>query len=297
MSIDSGFTASEKYERVGPDYFGYYSSEIANLLSQDDDAFPVSDKIPELPKSKYEEGRKKSLINQGDNSGPLYSNGVGAGLSDFTKDRLKSLLRQSVISLSSEVDEMVEPVFAAYHLQSRIKCKSDSLNCRVIASDDLVQGPSKRIKVSSSSSSARLLPQTSNVNPQRSTKISDDVQFLLENDSAEVAEMVKRHSSELSKTLGYMEEKLEFLLDTIMLKCRSMTLAEKQQLQSLIQKLPARNLVRVVELLRRNRPAEEQSCDEVIVDLETEDNASLWRLYYYVEAVDKAKSLSCSLVD
>jgi len=51
---------------------------------------------------------------------------------------------------------------------------------------------------------------------------------------------------------------------------RSMTLAEKQQLQSLIQKLPARNLVRVVELLRRNRPAEEQSCDEVIVDLETE---------------------------
>ncbi|XP_047150906.1 uncharacterized protein LOC124822872 isoform X2 [Vigna umbellata] len=267
MSIDSSFTASEKYERVGPDYFGYYSSEIANLLSQDEDAFPVSDKISELPKSKYEEGRKKSLVNQGDNSSPLYTNGVGAGLSDFRKDRLKSLLRQSVNSLSSEVDEMVEPVVAAYHLQSRIKCKSDSLNCRVNAYDDLVQGPSKRIKVSSSSSSDLLLPQTSNVNLQCSTK------------------------------LGYMEEKLEFLLDTIMLKCRSMTLAEKQQLQCLIQKLPARNLVRVVELLRRNTPAEKQSCDEVIVDLETEDNASLWRLYYYVEAVDKAKSLSCSIVD
>ncbi|BAT84831.1 uncharacterized protein HKW66_Vig0045180 [Vigna angularis] len=297
MSIDSSFTASEKYERVGPDYFGYYSSEIANLLSQDEDAFPVSDKISELHKSKYEEGRKKSLVNQGDNSSPLYTNGVGAGLSDFRKDRLKSLLRQSVNSLSSEVDEMVEPVFAAYHLQSRIKCKSDSLNCRVNAYDDLVQGPSKRIKVSSSSSSDLLLPQTSNVNLQCSTKISDDVQFLLKNDSVEVAEMVKKHSNELSKTLGYMEEKLEFLLDTIMLKCRSMTLAEKQQLQCLIQKLPARNLVRVVELLRRNTPAEKQSCDEVIVDLETEDNASLWRLYYYVEAVDKAKSLSCSIVD
>lgn len=49
-----------------------------------------------------------------------------------------------------------------------------------------------------------------------------------------------------------------------------MTLAEKQQLQILIQKLPARNLVRVVELLRRNTPAEKQSCDEVIVDLEKE---------------------------
>jgi len=49
-----------------------------------------------------------------------------------------------------------------------------------------------------------------------------------------------------------------------------MTLAEKQQLQNLIQKLPARNLDRVVELLRRNRPAEEQSCDEIFVDLQTE---------------------------
>jgi len=51
---------------------------------------------------------------------------------------------------------------------------------------------------------------------------------------------------------------------------RSMTLAEKQQLQSLIQKLPSRNLDRVVELLRRNRPAEEQSYDQIFVDLETE---------------------------
>nr|XP_007140851.1 hypothetical protein PHAVU_008G147100g [Phaseolus vulgaris]ESW12845.1 hypothetical protein PHAVU_008G147100g [Phaseolus vulgaris] len=171
MSIDSSFTASEKYERVGPDYFGYYSSEIANLLSQDEDVFPVSDKIPELPKSKYEEGRKKSLVNQGDNSGPLFSNGVGAGLSDFRKNRLKSLLRQGVISLSSEVDEVVEPVFAAYHLQSKIKCKSDSLNDTVIASDDVVQGPRKKLKVSSSSSSTRFLQQTSNVNPQCNTKV------------------------------------------------------------------------------------------------------------------------------
>ncbi|RDX80028.1 Transcription factor GTE5, chloroplastic, partial [Mucuna pruriens] len=75
---------------------------------------------------------------------------------------------------------------------------------------------------------------------------------------------------------------------------RSMTLPEKQQLQSLIQKLPARNLDRVVKLICRNRPVEEQSCDEIFVDLEKEDNATLWRLYFYVEAVEKAKNLSCS---
>lgn len=106
-NASKSFVASDKYERVGPDYFGYYSSEVVNLLSQDEDVFPVSTQTPELPESKYEEGRKKNLVNQSDNcSGPLYSNAVGACLSDFKKDRLKSLLRQSVIALSSEVDQV-----------------------------------------------------------------------------------------------------------------------------------------------------------------------------------------------
>ncbi|CAJ1786435.1 unnamed protein product [Sphenostylis stenocarpa] len=221
MSNDSSFTTSDKYERVGPDYFGYYSAEVVNLLSLDEDVLPVSNELPELPKSKYEEGRKQNLVNQSGNcSGPLYSNGVGAGLSDFKKDRLKSLLRQSVISLSSEVDEVVEPVFATYHLQSKLKCKSHSVNGTPSVSNDVVQGHSKKLNVSSSSSSAKFLEQTTNVNPQCSSKISDDVKLLLENDSEEVVEMVKKYSNELSRTLGYMEEKLELLLDTTMLKCR-----------------------------------------------------------------------------
>ncbi|KAL2965478.1 hypothetical protein AAZX31_16G063300 [Glycine max] len=282
-NASKSFVASDKYERVGPDYFGYYSSEVVNLLSQDEDVFPVSTQTPELPESKYEEGRKKNLVNQSDNcSGPLYSNAVGACLSDFKKDRLKSLLRQSVIALSSEVDQVVDPVFAAYHLQANLK--------------------------------NRFLEQATNVNPQCSRKdpkshyflglpqseylskekTTDDIQFLLENDNVEVAEMVTEYANDLSGTLGYMEEQLELLLDTIMFKCRSMTLAEKQRLQSLIQKLPARNLDRVVELIWRNRPIEEQNCDKIFVDLEKEDDATLWRLYYYIEAVEKAKSLSCS---
>lgn len=106
-NVSKSSFASDKYERVGPDYFGYYSSEVVNLLSQDEDVFPVSTQTPELPETKYEEGGKKNLVNQTDNcSGPLYSNAVGAGLSEFKKDRFKSLLRQSVIALSSEVDQV-----------------------------------------------------------------------------------------------------------------------------------------------------------------------------------------------
>ncbi|XP_027348477.1 uncharacterized protein LOC113860049 isoform X4 [Abrus precatorius] len=265
MSQDSrSLIASDKYERVGPDYFGYYSSEVLNLLSQDEGDFTVSTQTSEeLPQNKYGEGINKNLVNHSDNcSGPLYSNGVGDGLSDFRKDRLRSLLRQSVIALSSEVDEVVDPVFATSHLQSKLRSKTHSLNPTEIASDDEVQIPCKLLKLSSSSPSASFLAQTRNVNPQCSTK------------------------------LGYMEQRLELLLDAIMLKCRSMTLAEKQQLQRLIQKLPAGNLDRVAEIICRNRQVEERSCDEIFVDLEKEDNATLWRLYYYVEAVEKAKSLS-----
>ncbi|KAG4938441.1 hypothetical protein JHK85_045188 [Glycine max] len=324
-NASKSFVASDKYERVGPDYFGYYSSEVVNLLSQDEDVFPVSTQTPELPESKYEEGRKKNLVNQSDNcSGPLYSNAVGACLSDFKKDRLKSLLRQSVIALSSEVDQVVDPVFAAYHLQANLKSKSQSLNDTATASDNVVQVPCKKLKMSSSSSSDRcaghcLYPSCTcfdNFVPDAFASLcprcvgivyvldalalvyvpdtTDDIQFLLENDNVEVAEMVTEYANDLSGTLGYMEEQLELLLDTIMFKCRSMTLAEKQRLQSLIQKLPARNLDRVVELIWRNRPIEEQNCDKIFVDLEKEDDATLWRLYYYIEAVEKAKSLSCS---
>lgn len=49
-----------------------------------------------------------------------------------------------------------------------------------------------------------------------------------------------------------------------------MALVEKQQLQRLIQRLPAENLDRVVEIICRSRPVEEQSSDKIFVDLEKE---------------------------
>lgn len=286
MSKASGrLVPLDKYERVGPDFFGYYSSEVLNLLSRDEDVLPVSTQLSELPHNKCGEGGK-NLVNHSYNfTGPLYSDGVGAGLSDFEKDRLKSLLRQSAFTLSSEVAEVVDPVFAMYDLQSGIRSKTHSLNLTTMTSDDVLQIPCKKQKVSSQSPSARpgLLAETSDANPQSS----------MENDSVEVEEMVKKYSEELTGTLGYMEQRLELLLDAVMSKCRSMTLVEKQELQRLIQKLPAGNLDRVVEIICRSRPIEEQNCDKIFVDLEKEDNATLWRLYYYVEAVEKAKSLAC----
>lgn len=51
---------------------------------------------------------------------------------------------------------------------------------------------------------------------------------------------------------------------------RPMTLIEKQQLQKLIQKLPQENLVRVVDIIQRGRPAGKSRGEEIFVDLEQE---------------------------
>ena len=49
-----------------------------------------------------------------------------------------------------------------------------------------------------------------------------------------------------------------------------MTLVEKQQLQKLIQKLPPRNLDRVVEIICRSKPAGKKIGKNIHVDLEKE---------------------------
>ncbi|KAK9037291.1 hypothetical protein V6N11_022210 [Hibiscus sabdariffa] len=60
----------------------------------------------------------------------------------------------------------------------------------------------------------------------------------------------------------------------------------------MIQKLPNENLARVVEIIQRGRPTGNTCGEENFVDLEKEENVALWRLYYYVEAVEKAKMLA-----
>ncbi|XP_057761396.1 uncharacterized protein LOC130981745 [Arachis stenosperma] len=282
------------HERVGPDYFGYYSSEVVNLLSQDEDVLSVATDASEVPQNKCGEGENNAVGTNGNCSGELFSDGIGAGLSDLKKDRLRSLLRQSVTTLSSEVDEVVDPVFAIHQLQSKQRSKKQTLDHTAVASNNAQHIPCKKSKILSPPSSASLHEQFSDVNPTCSAEVNDDLQFLLENDSVEVQEMVKNCANELNGTLEYMEKQLEVLLDAVTSKCRPMTLGERQQLQRMIQKLPAKNLDRIAEIICRSRPTEQPNCDKIFVDLEKEDNATLWRLYYYVEAVEKAKTLSCT---
>ncbi|KAG8384901.1 hypothetical protein BUALT_Bualt04G0166400 [Buddleja alternifolia] len=342
--------ASGETNKVGPDYFGLYASEVAELLSQDEGLLPISHQVSQLAENLHEVGRGKGTSknscrtkeNNGiSSSAPLYSNGIGALLSEFKKERLKSLLRHSVFTLTKGVDEMIDPILSVCRLRSCLRCKESLLNNGTACRADQTKLSHKKRKVSPSCSDlksehmhlakpgkelsndvmkkctqchATSTPQwratpdgkclcnacglryfkdvkngslvNSDIKADKErVEIDDDLRLLLENDSTKVEELMKKHSGELSATLLHMEQKLEELLNAVMTSCRPMTHLEKQQLRMSIQKLPPKNLDRVVEIIRQNRPSEKYSSDEVRVDLEEQDNVTLWRLYYYVKAI------------
>ncbi|XAR51935.1 hypothetical protein NMG60_11006743 [Bertholletia excelsa] len=288
-------------DKFGPDYFAFYVREVADLLSQEDDFLPSSSQMSELDAGACRVVGKQDLnrITRSDHNGnenspsdSLFHDGAGAMLSDFKKERLKALLQQSVFALSQEVDEMLDPVLTVHSIKSHLAHKKSlPKSSDAVCKGDAEQQPQKKIKMSSPSSIINPL-SASPTNGKACLEVSDDLQQLLENDNVEVEGLMKKYSDELSTMLGHMEQQLEKLLDTVLSSCRSMTLSEKQQLQKLIQKLPPRNLDRVVEIIQCSKRPGQYSSDEIHVNMEDEDNVTLWRLYYYVEAVEHARKLS-----
>lgn len=263
--------------KLGPDHFSYYASEVERLLQDEDSCFLTSQTAEILGNkhdAKWEDRLQPSCA-----LGSSFSNSVGPGLTDFQREMLKLRLQQSVVVLTSEADEMLDPVISMRRLQSQLTARP------ALSKADAKLGPSQNVMVSSYSSSTNTPLVAS---PSNSSTEADDLKFLLENNSSHVEKTLKKYSDELLSTLEHMERKLEELLDAVASNCRPMTLTEKQQLQKLIKKLPPKKLNRVVEIVQR-KPIESQDHDEIFVNLEEKDNATVWRLYYYAEAAAKAR--------
>ncbi|KAL6139521.1 hypothetical protein ACLB2K_057825 [Fragaria x ananassa] len=111
-------------------------------------------------------------------------------------------------------------------------------------------------------------------------QVDDELQSLIQsNNSLQVEEAVKKYSDQYYAELGHMEQQLEKILDTVMSKCRLMTIHEKHKLGNLIQKLPPENLDRVMEIIQNGNPAYTSSSDEVHVDLEKEVTCNFTQLF------------------
>ncbi|KAJ4959609.1 hypothetical protein NE237_019519 [Protea cynaroides] len=269
-------------KEVGPNYFGYHKHEIVGLLSQTHELSATCAKVKDED-TRDECGRESKSSAA---SSSLFCDGIGDGLSDSKRQKLKASLKESVLSLNQEVDEMVDPVMAMYKIKAYLRGKVDLPSSSGASSGDLSQPSCKKQKKSSSPS---LIGTELPAEAEDCGEVDDDLRVILENGGLEVEETVKKYSDELFAKLGHMEQQLEELLDIVMSKSRSMTITEKQELRKLIQELPPKNLDRIVEIVRQKRPPDCHPCNEVSIDLEEEDNATLWRLYYYVEAVASAK--------
>lgn len=102
-------------EKIGPDYFGYYTREVAYLLSQAEGYFPCASQTFDSTEknlgiiSETESYKHIYTGEEGSCSGisALFCNALGARISDFKKERLNTLLRQSVPLLTEEVKEVL----------------------------------------------------------------------------------------------------------------------------------------------------------------------------------------------
>ncbi|KVI02501.1 hypothetical protein Ccrd_019259 [Cynara cardunculus var. scolymus] len=148
---------------VRPDLFQFYIQGVAELLSGDDFS-PFSCRVVGttngsfrdkelLPKKEEEEGgcdEKTDFVG----FGSLFRNAAGDGLSGFKKAKLLAMLRQSVVALTREVDEMLDPVFSMHRLRGLMAPTKSSARYQDPNSKDENESRAlKRLKVPSSSSS------------------------------------------------------------------------------------------------------------------------------------------------
>ncbi|KAK9052376.1 hypothetical protein SSX86_029005 [Deinandra increscens subsp. villosa] len=343
---------------TGMDLFRYYIHGIRALISFDDFS-PSSVTNSRLVDVENGSFRNNELAKEGSggnekNRPVLFSNAAGNGLSGHRKERLVAMLRQSVVALSGEVDQMLDPVFTILRLRSNLASKKNSAsypdaNGKV----ESVERAQKRLKVDEplnvSSASCILTGEgslserkgvvevepgkrksltrcnntecgnyawksnneeikslcgdcskqgmnesflgSSSRDDKENGEVNDALEVLLLNRGSKVEEKVKKHSAELSAMLERMKDKLEELLDIVVSSCRAMTQAEKHELRRLIQNLHPQNMDRIVKILQRGKPPEKHSGDDITVELQNEDNSTLWRIYFHVKAVENARKL------
>lgn len=86
--------------------------------------------------------------------------------------------------------------------------------------------------------------------------------------------------------LEELDKKLEDLKQqTTPKNSRAMSIEEKRHLGHSLGRLPPDNLNHVIQIIAQKNPEFNATADEVEVDIDAQDPATLWRLHRYVQAV------------
>lgn len=393
---------------AGPDLVGYLKFKISEIINQ-----PRS---PTIHKSENgmvsepncgnlsEETRKNGgdyrqnqhILENGCSSARikrLFEGGVGLGLAETQKERLKNYLKDSVAIMNTEVDEVTQQILQVSHMRTILKRKRSRA---VISSknDEMEKGSKKqrmlflaRLEAAHRRSMADILRQFGSILKQITQhkwcwpftrpvdvaglslrnyydvikrpmdlgsirdrmeakdgsgysnvrEIYEDVRLVFRNamtynkPGTEVYMMAKallekfeekwrsilepklieleekreeqgsidiagldsevalqKYSDEVFEKLKNIEQQLEEFLGAATSNSRPMSATEKKELVLRIQRLPSGGLNRIVEIIAQRNHSYDISAEEVRVDLDNEDPATLWRLYIYLQTVTNA---------
>ncbi|KAG6555385.1 hypothetical protein Mapa_002611 [Marchantia paleacea] len=102
-------------------------------------------------------------------------------------------------------------------------------------------------------------------------------------------------AADVGRQLEELDRQLEELKQKATPKCRVMSIEEKRQLGHSLGRLPADNLQRVIQIIAQKNPGFNASADEVEVDIDAQEPATLWRLHRYVQSVTNFKARAVAM--
>ncbi|KAJ1704137.1 hypothetical protein LUZ63_003916 [Rhynchospora breviuscula] len=244
----------------GPDFIGYYRHLFQMQISEIEEQSPSSQPVQ------------------------LFCNSLGRGLSYYAKAKLTTVLHEAADALNKEADELLGKIIAKLEAESNLGqslCFSGKFNKG--STPEPFIGRKRKMPIGSDFSQSDNGFCNSELNEQVHTgPQSVDANCEVHEES------IDKYSADLLHKLCKMEEGVEEFLNEVVLNCRTMTSAEKQLLGSRIQNLPEKSYDRLIEIFQMRNPFSRQNSDCVFINLDKQDTATLWRLYYYVETVRKA---------
>lgn len=114
--------------------------------------------------------------------------------------------------------------------------------------------------------------------------------------ASEIAELrageeqaAKQLGDDVLLQLTNIENQLEGFITKVLSKCRPMNLQEKQELGRRFHELPPPWLDRIIEIMSPSTGACDAAMENVHVNLEALDVATLWRLHFFVKMVTAAR--------
>ncbi|XP_038987358.1 uncharacterized protein LOC103719834 isoform X2 [Phoenix dactylifera] len=263
-----------KQNELGPNYLGYYKHLFFELFSQNEDIeLPLSGSNSEPSAGYSDDVRRIHNQDKGwkgkscSTSGSFFAGGIGEELSEFKKEKLKSIIHESAVCFNQEADEVFGQILSAFQAESDRRKKELLPGC-ASASDEDMSEPNcgRKRKASFSPISDSYLSYTDILNSQSIRQVYNDTQAVQGND--EICQEALEKANKISAKLCKMEQDLEEFLDVVVSKCREMTCGEKRQLGKQIQKLPEKAFDRVVEIVQQTNLSASHLSDNIFINLE-----------------------------